>query len=106
MGGAGTSDNRDMEVPACAGCRERDAIIAELMARIAVLEQRLAEQDQRLVELEAGVSGPNRKAGRFCRKVVAVYPALWTLVRVEGVEPTNTQAERLPAGRRGRCGRR
>ena len=50
MGGEGTSDNRDMEGPACAGCRERDAIIAVLMARLAVLEQRLAEQEQRLAE--------------------------------------------------------
>ena len=60
MGGAGTSDNGDMEGPGCAGCRERDALIAELLARMAVLEQRLAEQarrlaeqDQRLAELEA-----------------------------------------------------
>ena len=44
--------------------------------------------------LEAGLSCPNRKAGRFCRNVLAVYPALWTFARVEGVEPTNNRAER------------
>jgi transposase len=44
--------------------------------------------------LEAGLSCPNRKVGRFCRNVLAVYPALWTFARVEGVEPTNNRAER------------
>ena len=44
--------------------------------------------------LEAGVSCPNKKAGRFCRNVLDVYPALWTFARVEGVEPTNNRAER------------
>ena len=44
--------------------------------------------------LDAGVSSANRKAGRFCRNVLAVYPALWTFARVEGVEPTNNRAER------------
>src|SRR5947209_17482481 len=37
----------------CAGCRERDAVIAELRAQVAALERRLAEQGQRLGELEA-----------------------------------------------------
>jgi transposase len=44
--------------------------------------------------LEAGLSCPNKKAARFCRNVLAVYPALWTFARVEGVEPTNNVAER------------
>jgi transposase len=34
----------------CAGCRQRDAIIAELRANIAALEQRVAEQDRRVAE--------------------------------------------------------
>jgi hypothetical protein len=34
------------------------------------------------------------KAARFCRNLLAVYPALWTFARVEGVEPTNNRAER------------
>ncbi len=45
--------------------------------------------------LEAGLSCPNKKAARFCRNVLAVYPALWTFARVEGVEPTNNVAERM-----------
>jgi transposase len=44
--------------------------------------------------LEAGAAGPDKKAGRFCRNVLDVYPALWTFARVEGVEPTNNLAER------------
>ena len=44
--------------------------------------------------LQTGLTSPNRKAGRFCGKVLAVYPALWTFARVEGVEPTNNRAER------------
>jgi transposase len=44
--------------------------------------------------LETGLSCPVKKAGRFCRNVLDVYPALWTFSRVEGVEPTNNVAER------------
>ena len=44
--------------------------------------------------LEAGLSCSNKKAARFCRNVLSVYPALWTFVRVSGVEPTNNLAER------------
>ena len=44
--------------------------------------------------LAAGLSGENPKAARFCRNLLAVYPALWTFARVQGVEPTNNLAER------------
>ena len=37
--------------------------------------------------------GGARTAGA-CREVLAVEPALWTFVRVEGVEPTNNAVER------------
>jgi transposase len=40
-----------MDVPFCQGCRDRDAIIAELQARVAALEARCAEQDRLLVDL-------------------------------------------------------
>ena len=42
-----------MDGPDCPGCRERDAVIAELRARIAVLERLLLEQGKRLTDLEA-----------------------------------------------------
>ena len=44
--------------------------------------------------LQAGLSCPIKKAARFCRNLLAVYPAPWTFARVEGVEPTNNLAER------------
>ena len=44
--------------------------------------------------LEAGLSCGNKKAARFCRNLLAVWPALWTFTREDGVEPTNNHAER------------
>jgi transposase len=45
-------------------------------------------------QLEAGaVCGCARTAG-VCRELLSVEAALWTFVRVEGVEPTNNAAER------------
>jgi transposase len=37
---------------------------------------------------------PWEKARGFCRDLLGVWPALWTFVHVEGVEPTNNAAER------------
>jgi transposase len=34
------------------------------------------------------------KTKRFCKRLLGVYPALWTFVVVEGVEPTNNHVER------------
>lgn len=47
-----------------------------------------------LATLEKGLGCPHKSAARFCRNVVAVYPALWTFAHAEGVEPTNNLAER------------
>jgi transposase len=45
-------------------------------------------------QLEAGsVDGCAKTAGT-CRDILAVEPALWTFVRVAGIEPTNNAAER------------
>jgi len=44
--------------------------------------------------LEVGLSCENKKVVRFCRRLLDIYPALWTFARVEGVEPTNNVAER------------
>jgi len=35
------------------------------------------------------------KTAATCRELLAVEPALWTFVRVEGVEPTNNRNERM-----------
>jgi transposase len=45
--------------------------------------------------LECGERSRNRKLARFCRRVMDVYPALWTFVVKPGVEPTNNHAERV-----------
>lgn len=36
----------------------------------------------------------HRKIAETCRRILKLAPALWTFVRVEGVEPTNNAAER------------
>jgi hypothetical protein len=45
--------------------------------------------------LRAGLRSYDKKLSRFCRRVLAVCPALWTFVVEEGVEPTNNHAERV-----------
>ena len=46
-------------------------------------------------QLEAGRACGSAKTAGTCRELLAVEPALWTFVRVEGVEPTNNHIERL-----------
>ena len=50
---------------------------------------------QLMTVLERGERSHDRKLMRFCARVLKVYPALWTFVVVEGVEPTNNHAERV-----------
>ena len=45
-------------------------------------------------ELEAGTCCACPKTAATCRELLKVEPALWTFVRVEGIEPTNNAAER------------
>ena len=51
-------------------------------------------QDQLRAVLDAGEESDDAPVQRFCRNILAVYPALWTFARIEGVEPTNNHAER------------
>jgi transposase len=46
-------------------------------------------------QLEAGRACGCAKTAGTCRELLAVEPALWTFVRVEGVEPTNNHIERV-----------
>lgn len=48
-----------------------------------------------LAILGEGARGKDRKTARFCRRLKSIYPALWTFVDNEGVEPTNNHAERV-----------
>jgi transposase len=58
--------------------------------------QRLIAPVQRRVTelLEAGSACRSSKTRGTCRQIQAVEAALWTFVRVNGVEPTNNAAER------------
>jgi transposase len=45
--------------------------------------------------LRSGLRCRESKTKRFCARLLKVYPALWTFVVVEGVEPTNNHVERV-----------
>jgi transposase len=66
------------------GCSraEMDAEIAPMMLEM-------------LEILRTGERCRDRKTRRFCARVLEAYPALWTFVAVEGVEPTNNHVERV-----------
>jgi transposase len=88
VGGAGKRACRQLfeswhEFKACAIDR------AQLRERMQPVRERLRRALQR------GRDSPDKKAARFCRRVLKVHPALWTFVEVEGVEPTNNHAERM-----------
>lgn len=70
--------------------RVRDGSITYAQFRVAMRPIRRAVA--RL--LKAGQTCGVAKTEGVCREVLKVYEALWTFVRVEGVEPTNNAAER------------
>jgi transposase len=45
--------------------------------------------------LQTGLRCRDRKTKRFCKRLLTVYPALWTFAVVEGVQPTNNHVERV-----------
>jgi transposase len=62
----------------------------------AQLDQEMVPLMFELLEfLRAGLRCRDRKTKRFCDRLLTVYPALWTFVVVEGVEPTNNRVERV-----------
>ena len=59
------------------------------------LESKLPElQRATRKALTAGTACKNEKTEGVCREILELFPALWTFVTVEGVEPTNNLAER------------
>jgi transposase len=70
--------------------RVRDGTLPH--AEFRVLMRPIRRQVARL--LKAGQTCGVAKTEGMCREVLKVYDALWTFVRVEGVEPTNNAAER------------
>jgi transposase len=69
---------------------QEDGERSRLAERIAPLRSELRE----LLEGGARKSAKTRHHRRFARNLLKVWPALWTFVEAEGVEPTNNAAER------------
>lgn len=44
--------------------------------------------------LEFALTGDDKKSRGMAAEILSIEPALWTFVRVEGIEPTNNHAER------------
>jgi transposase len=63
---------------------------AQLQDQMAPLMRRM----QRLL-LEGAILGEDPRVAAFCENLLALEPALWTFVKLEGVEPTNNFMERL-----------
>lgn len=70
--------------------RVRDGTLSreEFAARMHPLQMQVGEW------LRAGASCDHKKTAATCAKVLQLEVALWTFVRIEGVEPTNNAAER------------
>jgi len=67
-------------------------------ARLAREIKPIQKQMRELLEHAARKSQRTRRHGRFARNLLKLWPALWTFVTVEGVEPTNNAAERSLRG--------
>lgn len=60
------------------------------------MDDRMAPLMLELLEvLRSGLRSHDCKTQRFCARLEAVFPALWTFVVIEGVDPTNNHAERV-----------
>lgn len=65
------------------------------MARVRLRRLALSLREDVLSVLEQGSTCACPKTAATCRELLAVEEALWTFVRVEGVEPTNNHIERM-----------
>jgi transposase len=70
--------------------RVRDGTMARATLRSKVAMMRFSFRE----DLRRGVKCGCSKTAGTCRELLAGEPHLWTFVRVEGVEPTNNDAER------------
>jgi transposase len=78
------------ELFAAWGAYQQDADRAGLQARIAPLQDKL----RTLLEHASRKSPRTKYHRQFARNLIHRWPALWTFVHTEGVEPTNNHAER------------
>lgn len=51
-------------------------------------------QNELTANLKTGEASSEKRVAKFCKKILAIFPALWTFLTIEGVEPTNNHAER------------
>ncbi len=70
--------------------RVRDGTMARATLRTNVAVMRFSFRD----DLQRGVTSGCAKTAGTCRQLLAGEAHLWTFVRVEGIEPTNNDAER------------
>jgi transposase len=69
--------------------RYRDGTIT----RAALVRELAPHQTAMRQVREAAVAGTDAKAAGVCHELLNLWPALWTFVSVDGVEPTNNAAE-------------
>ena len=62
--------------------------------RAGLIAQMQPVQDAFDALLATGIAGPDPKTATLCRSLDRLWPALWTFVDEDGVEPTNNAAER------------
>ena len=82
---------------------EAQALILALLGQVVGLQTEVAALHAQCRELQArmrwllwrGEESLDHKAAALCRDLNSWWPALWTVARVERVEPTNNVAERL-----------
>src|SRR5262249_3064436 len=82
-----------MAVPSCPGCRERDAVIAAALERIAALEQRVRDLEARLGQNATNSSLPPSANPPQAPSHTAAGPQA-------GRQDTHRQEARRPAGAR------
>lgn len=70
--------------------QDRQRLIAEM--------KEIQDELRKLLEHAARKSPRTRHHRRFANNLLKLWPALWTFVTVEGVEPTNNAAERALRG--------
>ncbi len=70
--------------------RFREGLLAEVVFREEMTRIQTTVEDL----LREGAACSDAKMAGKCTKILSVAPALWTFVRVPGVEPTNNAAER------------
>jgi transposase len=67
-------------------------------ARLITEMKPIQDELRKLLEHAARKSMRNRQHRRFAKNLLKLWPALWTFVTIEGVEPTNNAAERALRG--------